>query len=709
MMLLTLIRRYQVPKSVQPLIHSLVFYCSLATIAWLPALTFRIWAFKRATLPDHFPSGDVVEKIVYDISLTTCTAILASVVEERTLRGTKRIILNEIKDKSGAEINVQGILKTSVSLGLTIGTLYFLGSKLIQPALLDPGSVDVAMWVRVSLPLLTAGSLTALFITQHGNVWPVGSLSQNVALVLVPVLALDALFNPILTVLFTLSQGTYAPLFLYIVPALIIAYTLCLFLVTVCLKHLPRTEFRQTTPIRNAFRHALVLCFFASVFVFGFAAVKLFEMIRPHTGDRTAVSPVTMMATVMALRQIILSPASGFPTRRHIYILCLGLDDDWRNSDAYDIRRGNSDTIFILSLDIKEHRAGILSIPRDAYIPIAGFNVQDKINSAYGRGGEACAEATIANEIGIQPDYYIVINSDATRQVVDAMGGVDVNVEHAMNYDDNKGALHIHLKAGFQHLSGDQAVGFVRYRHGNLISQGWLSRLTNQGAPIQSVGPEDGDARRVYRQHVLLRAMANGAKSVGNVIRINRIVDAAMDNITTNLTRTQIFDLAMIFCRVQQSNILTAQLPVVEYNDPNGGADELFDNSLKSSYVNWILQGDTRAGRSLTPVRFNVMSGQQKSVEVAARILKDAGYKDIQLSYPSRVLPSPQSRIIDWGVPNSSAAGEIAMLLGILPANASHQKRTFGSLEPRTPYINVILGGDVNVTSLSKEHLILGA
>ena len=66
--------------------------------------------------------------------------------------------------------------------------------------------------------------------------------------------------------------------------------------------------------------------------------------------------------------------------------------------------------------------------------------------------------------------------------MVDALGGVDVNVEHEMHYDDNWGHLHVHLKPGFQHLNGDQAVGFARYRHGNAGTRSPRRRTATSGA-----------------------------------------------------------------------------------------------------------------------------------------------------------------------------------------------------------------------------------
>ena len=190
--------------------------------------------------------------------------------------------------------------------------------------------------------------------------------------------------------------------------------------------------------------------------------------------------------------------AQGFPGQDKINILCMGIDDNWTDSDQVYTHNARTDTLFLLTLDLANQKASMLSIPRDTYTHIAGTNYSDKINSAYATGGPTRSVATVAELLGVHADHYLVLNIDATKKMVAALGGVDVNVEHPMHYDDNWGHLHVDLKPGFQHLDADEAVGFARYRHGNAHAK---------------PSPEDGDERRMYRQHVLMRAMIARAKN----------------------------------------------------------------------------------------------------------------------------------------------------------------------------------------------------
>ncbi len=136
----------------------------------------------------------------------------------------------------------------------------------------------------------------------------------------------------------------------------------------------------------------------------------------------------------------------------------------------------------------------MLSIPRDTYAILSARKTTGTSKSTLPTPAAGRREpiATVNEFLGIQADHYLVLNIDATKKMVDALGGVDVNVEHEMHYHDKWGHLSIDLQPGLQHLDGDHAVGFARYRHPDAGKK---------------ASPEDGDERRMYRQHVLLRAM----------------------------------------------------------------------------------------------------------------------------------------------------------------------------------------------------------
>ncbi len=371
------------------------------------------------------------------------------------------------------------------------------------------------------------------------------------------------------------------------------------------------------------------------------------RMLIAREGERTGKGSDNWIQAIGDLGQIAVDPKAGFPGKTRVNILCMGIDDNWTNSDVVYTKGARTDTLFMLSLDLNTKKVSMLSIPRDSFVPIAGKDYSSKINSAYSVGGPATAEATVAQLLGVVPDYYVVIKIDGTKTMVDALGGVDLEVEHELDYDDNWGHLHVHLKPGVQHLNGDAAVGFARFRHGN-----------------HGVTPEDGDERRIYRQHVLLRAMVDRVKSVSNIVKPNALIDTAMSCIATDLSRTQLFDLGAIFHSVQQDDIQTAQLSGDDGRGPNGAyVMKLHDDEVRLM-SSWLLQGDDSAGRAITPVIVKNGTKVEGLGQRTAEYVKSYGYLNAKVAtYTEKAVPAT-TRMADGGVANRAAGAELASLLG---------------------------------------------
>jgi len=129
-----------------------------------------------------------------------------------------------------------------------------------------------------------------------------------------------------------------------------------------------------------------------------------------------------------------------------------------------------TDTIFYVRL--LGNRAWIIAIPRDTYVELDDY--KGKINAVYGFKGAEGLERAVEKVLGLRVDHYAIITLDLAAKAVDEVGGVDVYLPADMDYDDNAADLHIHIPKGKQHLNGEQAVGYMRFR-------GWvgddLSRL----------------------------------------------------------------------------------------------------------------------------------------------------------------------------------------------------------------------------------------
>ncbi len=155
-------------------------------------------------------------------------------------------------------------------------------------------------------------------------------------------------------------------------------------------------------------------------------------------------------------------------------LLLMGVDK--RPSELLDNSR--TDVMIVLSLDPASHTAGMLSIPRDLYVPIPGEADMQRINSAYEIGelkaagtGPALAMQTIQYNFGIHVNSYVIFTFDAVTAVIDAVGGVDLNVPQAINDDQfpdmNYGFDPLHIPAGNVHMDGAMALKYARTRHGD--------------------------------------------------------------------------------------------------------------------------------------------------------------------------------------------------------------------------------------------------
>ena len=152
-------------------------------------------------------------------------------------------------------------------------------------------------------------------------------------------------------------------------------------------------------------------------------------------------------------------------------VLIMGVDE--REDDV-----GRSDTMMVAMLDPDSNRVSLISIPRDTRVRIRNRGY-DKINAAYAYGGVSLAENTVENLIGVDIDHYFIVNTKNFSRIIDAIGGVDINVKDYMYYEDpwdDDGGLYIDFEPGLQHMDGKTAITYVRYRD----SEGDIGRIERQ-------------------------------------------------------------------------------------------------------------------------------------------------------------------------------------------------------------------------------------
>ena len=417
------------------------------------------------------------------------------------------------------------------------------------------------------------------------------------------------------------------------------------------------------------------------VLVIGVAFGTFTRLLHAARGEHTGGGgPVGLIQSLQDMRQVAIAPKEGFPGQHCLTLLVMGIDDNWTNSDVVYTAQARTDTLFLLSLDLDRKKVGMLSIPRDTYTHIAGTTYSSKINSAYATGGPQRAIDTVDGLLGVRADHYLVLNIDSTKKMVGALGRVDVDVEHEMHYHDKWGHLSIDLKPGLQHLDADQAVGFARYRHGD--------RGTKPS-------PEDGDERRMYRQHVLMQAMVARAKTFTTVAQAPRLVDVAMSTIHTDLTRTQIFDIAAIFHGVQPTDICTASLTGESFRGPGGAWDYRLDMPKARAYTDWLVRGDDSAARRLVPVVVQNGTAVPGLARLAADQIRAQGFTDVSVNGSAQASSAPvHTTLVDTGVIYPTASADIAALLGLSAPVQEHRLGKFTPQGETPPALTVTLGQD---------------
>jgi LCP family protein required for cell wall assembly len=198
---------------------------------------------------------------------------------------------------------------------------------------------------------------------------------------------------------------------------------------------------------------------------------------------------------------------------------------------------GRSDTMMLVFLNPPSNKIAVLNIPRDTEANIGKFGVQ-KINSANALGGPEYAKAAVTNLLGIGIDHYVVMNLQGLVQLVNELGGVTVEVPKKMSYMDWTAKLKIDLDPGWHTLTGNQAMGFVRFRHDDL-----------------------GDIGRVQRQQVFLQAAERKMLDPRSWVHVPALIDIATRNMQTDMSQMDLFQCLNFAHAVPKSNIKFVMLP----------------------------------------------------------------------------------------------------------------------------------------------------
>jgi len=215
---------------------------------------------------------------------------------------------------------------------------------------------------------------------------------------------------------------------------------------------------------------------------------------------------------------------------------------------------GRADTIFLVSYDPNEDLADIVSIPRDTYHKVEGYNYQgqNKINAVYGFrdiGGSKGMKYFLSEFLEVPIDYYVRVNYSGVAAIVDVIGGVETNVPFDMNYDDpwSDPPLHIHIDKGIQTLNGKKAVEYLRWRKNN--------------------GEEGtGDLNRIARQQDFLKRAIS--KAIG--LKLPQVIKTSLNYVRTDMPASDMLNTAAQASNFKMSNLETYRIPGRASTDGRG-------------------------------------------------------------------------------------------------------------------------------------------
>lgn len=278
----------------------------------------------------------------------------------------------------------------------------------------------------------------------------------------------------------------------------------------------------------------------------------------------------------------------AFQDSNRVNILVLGIND------------GMTDTIMLGSYDMKNQHVDVISIPRDTYYPREGVTspAAKKINAIYhsSKGGGAVGTATAVSDVlmGMPIHYYAVIDYKGVGKIVDALGGVPMDIPFHMKYDDpyDKPPLHINIPEGPQVLNSDTAIQFLRFRHANYGSkyksypEGDIGRIKAQqefikSAIRQALGPNLPDVAKSVLQNV------DSDVTVGIALKIAKnALSLDMADVETHLTpgySKTVDGASYWFTEDEEVGTMLNEIYSITSDDDAGENGEKSDGDKKSS------------------------------------------------------------------------------------------------------------------------------
>lgn len=332
----------------------------------------------------------------------------------------------------------------------------------------------------------------------------------------------------------------------------------------------------------------------------------------------------------------------------------------WRYTGPRSPDGANTDTV--LYVQIVNDDVTMIALPRDIWME--GWN--GRLNSIFVRRGADGLRRAVEDVLGVPVDYHVIINLDIFKGLVDAVGGVEVNVPHAMRYTDRAAGLFIDLSPGVQVLDGERASHFVRYRQ-----------------------TQRGDFDRLDRIKMLAHAMLARVLELhlGAITRVPALVETFFDEVETNASPALVRD---VLPRLPRLRIQTATLPVIELE-----ADSrlLVDRTAVDRFLAATFGGTTQVRVEAPDALMQVVnrSGREGLEERYAERLVAMGVPEGSLLLSNAALDPAPTRVLATA-PHWLDADYYADLLGV----GKQQVDRLPFVEGRQVALQLVLGADAS-------------
>lgn len=288
---------------------------------------------------------------------------------------------------------------------------------------------------------------------------------------------------------------------------------------------------------------------------------------------------------------------------------------------------GLTDTMLLLRFNPEAKKLVALSIPRDTRTQVPGYGIT-KINEANVDGGPALsAKATSELLGGVGVDRYVSINVQGVQALVDAVGGVTVFVPKDMKYKDESQHLYVNLKAGQQHLNGDQALQLLRFRY-----------------------DENGDIGRIQRQQMVMRALMEQTLNPATLARLPQILAVIQTHIDTNLSVEELVALVGFAARTNRSQVQMLMVPG-SFSQPHEYSGISYwlpsPQRIQTLMAQHFSFGTVATTEPLNAARIVIQDStrQLNAAQTVVNTLKQAGYGNVSVAQPNRE-PLYMTRIV---------------------------------------------------------------